>query len=373
MPPNIMSNDTEAPDPEDMFKDTRMSFGDHIEDLRTHLLRALKGLAIGMIFGFWPLGPYVLEILNAPVVQELNAFEERKLEREIAKNRERVKNSGIAVQPAVNEYWVDRNRLAEDLGLPVKAPPAVEYKDPKNPTPEEEVRAQGFIKLRMAEADPVAAAENAQRAALKLRPKGVTTLGITEMFMVYMKVSFFTGLVLSSPWVFYHLWMFIAAGLYPNEKRLVNYYLPFSLFLFVAGVCLCEFFAMAQAIRAMLWFNEWLGVDADLRLNEWLSFAILMPIVFGLAFQTPLVMMFLHKTGLVTVAMMREYRRISWFGMALLAALLAPAPDAYSLLLLWVPMVGLFELGILLCVWQGEQGKLFQWEEEEKSNEMIEV
>src|SRR5262249_32703574 len=156
-----------------------------------------------------------------------------------------------------------------------------------------------------------------------------------------------------------------------HEKRLVNYYLPFSLFLFVAGVCLCEFFAMRQAVRGLLWFNEWLGVDADIRLNEWLTFAILMPLVFGLAFQTPIVMMFLHKTGLVTIEMMRSHRRISWFGMACLAALMAPAPTADQLLLLWVPMVGLYEFGILLCVWQGEQGKLFHFEEEEKSDEMV--
>jgi sec-independent protein translocase protein TatC len=174
--------------------------------------------------------------------------------------------------------------------------------------------------------------------------------------------------------VFYHIWMFIAAGLYPNEKKLVNWYLPFSLLLFIAGVCLCEFFAMAQAVHAMLWFNEWLGVDADLRLNEWLSFAIMMPVVFGLAFQTPLVMTFLHRVGIVTTQNFRQYRRIAWFALVILAALLAPAPDAYSLLLLWVPMVALYEFGILLCVWQGEQAKLFDWEEDEKkTGEMVEV
>jgi sec-independent protein translocase protein TatC len=366
-----MSSDIDN-DPDDMFKDTRMSFGDHIDELRTHMLRALKGLVIGMILGFWPLGPYVLEIINAPIEQELDAFDKRKQDREIEEKRAKIERSGIAMEPVVNEYLVDRNQLAKEFGLPPKEP-VVDYKDPDKPTPEEKLRAQGFIKIRMAEADPLKAAENVQRAAR--RQKGVSTLGITEMFFVYMKVSFFTGLVLSSPWVFYHLWMFIAAGLYPHEKKLVNYYMPFSLLLFVAGVCLCEFFAMRTAVRSMLWFNEWLGVDADIRLNEWLSFAILMPVVFGLAFQTPLVMMFLHKAGIVSIQMMREYRRISWFGMACLAALLAPAPTADQLLLLWVPMVALYELGILLCVWQGEQGKLFQFgeEEEEKSNEMVEV
>ena len=367
------TNEIDQPDPEDMFKDTRMSFGDHIEDLRTHLIRALKGLAIGMILGFWPLGPYVLEIIIAPVAQELSAFEERKLEAEIAKQREKAKVSGISVKPAINEILVDRNQLAEEFGVPLKALPVLNEDDLEKLSPVEKLRAQGFVKLRMAEADPVAVAENAQRAALKLRPKGATSFSVTEMFFVYMKISFFTGLVISSPWVFYHLWMFIAAGLYPKEKKLVNVYLPFSVGLFIAGVALCEFFAMKQAVKGLLMFNEWLGVDAEIRLQEWLSFAIFAPLAFGLAFQTPLVMMFLHRVGIVTVEMMREYRRIAWFGLALLAALLAPAPTADGLLMVWVPMVILYELGILMCVWQGKQEALAEWEQEEKKDEMVEV
>jgi len=365
-----MSNNTESPDPEDMFKDTRMSFGDHIEDLRTHMIRALKGLVIGMIVGFWPLGPHVLDIINAPVERELTRSELRKFDWEVAKKREELARTGATKTGAVNILLVDRVKLAKALGLdPDKLPPVDTTDAEELP---EELRAN-FIKLPMAAFDELKITEDQQRAAILLRPKRVTTLSVTEMFFVYMKVSFFTGLVLSSPWVFYHLWAFIAAGLYPNEKRLVNVYLPFSVLLFLGGVALCEFVAMKRAVQSLLWFNEWLGVDADIRLQEWLSFAIMMPLIFGLAFQTPLVMMFLHKVGIVTVEMLRQYRRGAWFGLAIVAALLAPAPTADGLLLLWVPMVALYELGILLCVWQGKQEALTEWEQEEKSNEMVEV
>ena len=77
-----MSTDTEHPDPEDMFNDTRMSFGDHIEDLRSHLLRALKGFVVGMVLGIWPLGPWMLAIIVDPLDQQLYEFEVRKLKRE---------------------------------------------------------------------------------------------------------------------------------------------------------------------------------------------------------------------------------------------------------------------------------------------------
>jgi sec-independent protein translocase protein TatC len=350
-----------------MFKDTRMSFGDHIEDLRTHLLRAIKGLVVGMIFGFWPLGPYVLDIIIAPVEEELTQFHERKFDREVAKTRD--KQAGVPVPSKVNPTWVDRGQLAKALGLDLdKLPPVDTETLPK------ELRGKGdFFKLDMAVVDELKSIEESQRAVIRLNRRGVTSFSITEMFFVYMKISFFTGLVISSPWVFYHLWMFIAAGLYPTEKKLVNVYLPFSVGLFLVGVALCEFFAMRQAVRGLLLFNEWLGVDAEIRLQEWLSFAIFAPLAFGLAFQTPLVMMFLHRVGIVTVEMMREYRRIAWFGLALLAALLAPAPTADGLLMVWVPMVLLYELGILMCVWQGKHETLAEWEQEEKSNEMVEV
>src|SRR5439155_12176307 len=133
----------------------------------------------------------------------------------------------------------------------------------------------------------------AQRKANRLleRPATLTTLSISEGFMVYFKVSLLCGLVLASPWVFYQIWAFIAAGLYPHEKRYVHVYLPFSLGLFLVGVLICEFLVMPKAVEALLWFNEWIGLEPDMRLNEWLGFAIWMPVIFGLSFQTPLAML----------------------------------------------------------------------------------
>ena len=165
--------------------------------------------------------------------------------------------------------------------------------------------------------------------------------------MVYFKVSLMCGVVLASPFIFYHIWAFVAAGLYPHEKRYINVFLPFSLFLFLLGVGVCQFLVMPKAVEALLWFNEWLGLEPDLRLNEWLTFALVLPVVFGLAFQTPLVMLFLAKIGVFDADAFRAKRRIAWFAMAIFAAIFTPA-DAISMLLMWVPMCLLYELGILM-------------------------
>ena len=128
------------------------------------------------------------------------------------------------------------------------------------------------------------------------------------------------GLVIGSPWIFYQIWAFIAAGLYPHEKKLVHVYLPVSLGLFLGGVFMCQFLVIPRAIAALLWFNEWIGLKPDLRLNEWLGFAILLPLVFGVSFQTPLVMMFLARVGIMTAESFRSHWKMAYFLLAVFAA-----------------------------------------------------
>jgi sec-independent protein translocase protein TatC len=105
-----------------------------------------------------------------------------------------------------------------------------------------------------------------------------------------------------------------------------------------------------------LWFNEWLGLEPDLRFNEWLSFALLLPIVFGLAFQTPMVMLFLAKLGILDADSFRAKRRMAWFVMAIFSAIFTPV-DALSMMMMWIPMIGLYELGILMVQYSAKHSE----------------
>src|SRR5262249_46610366 len=136
-----------------------------------------------------------------------------------------------------------------------------------------------------------------------------------------------------------------------QEKKYVYYFLPLSLGLFLAGVVLCELIVLPFGIHWLLQFNAWLGFKPELRLSEWLSFAIMAPLLFGIAFQTPLVMFFLERVGILSVETYRSNRKIAIFVLFLAAALLAVAPDPISMLSMGVPMCLLYELGILLCAW----------------------
>jgi sec-independent protein translocase protein TatC len=201
------------------------------------------------------------------------------------------------------------------------------------------------------------------------RPATLTALSVTEVFMVWMKVAVYLGFVIGSPWIFYHIWMFIAAGLYPHEKKLVHWYLPFSIILFLAGAALCQFVVLPIAIDYLLSFNRWLNIEPDLRLSEWLSFAILLPVMFGLSFQTPMLMFFLYKLNFTEVDTYQKYRKVAIFVLFVVAALLVTG-DPISLFGLAVPLVLLYELGIIMCKMSPRQ--VFDLDVEE-SEEMVEV
>ncbi len=183
-----------------------------------------------------------------------------------------------------------------------------------------------------------------------LRRPGLTALTITEPFTVYFKVSLVLGLVLASPWIFYQLWSFIGSGLYLHERRLVHLFLPLSLGLFLGGVALCQFVVLPTGVSYLLSYYEWLDVEPELRLSDWLNFALLMPVIFGVSFQTPLVMLALERIGLFSVASYRNHRRLAIFLLAVLAAVISVTPDWFNMLALAAPLWLLYELGIVLCL-----------------------
>ncbi len=103
------------------------------------------------------------------------------------------------------------------------------------------------------------------------------------------------------------------------------------------------------AVKALLKFNEWLGFDPDIRLNEWLGLAVILPLVFGISFQTPLVMVFLNRIGMFTAQDYISKWRQACMVLAVFAAVITPTPDVVTMLYLFVPMFGLYLLGIVIC------------------------
>jgi sec-independent protein translocase protein TatC len=327
---------------DDPFNVTRMSLGDHIEDLRKHLIRALLGFGVALVAGFFLSRPLLL-FIAAPVDKALAHFHERRVEtltQRLADGDERLRDAN---RPREVELHLPANQLRRLLGLPED-----EREEEWSPIP-----------ARVHPLDLAIVTGEASR--LVNRPPSLLSLTITEPLTVYFKVSLAWGFVFASPWIFYQLWMFVAAGLYPHEKRFIHVNLPLSIGLFLGGVALCEFVVLPTSVYYLLSFNDWLDIEPDLRLGDWLNFALLMPLVFGVAFQTPLLMVFLERIGLFSVDDYRRHRRLAIFLLAVLAAVISVTPDYYSMLALTVPLWGLYEVGILLCRWSPRPAS--EWEE----------
>jgi sec-independent protein translocase protein TatC len=178
-----------------------------------------------------------------------------------------------------------------------------------------------------------------------LKPR---TDGPDEAFMIYMKVSLIVGVIISSPWVLYQLWLFIAAGLYQNERKYVYTYFPMSVGLFLGGAAFCFFLVIPFVLKFLFGFNEWLELRPEMKMSTWITFALLVSLMFGISFQLPLVMLFLDRISLVTTRFYREKRRHAILVIAFISMVLTPS-DPVSMMLMMIPLCILYELGILLC------------------------
>src|SRR5260370_19245605 len=94
-----------------------------------------------------------------------------------------------------------------------------------------------------------------------------------EAFMIYLKVSLILGVIISSPWVIYQLWLFIGAGLYSHERKYVYTYLPMSIILFLGGAAFCFFGVIPFVLNFLFEFNKWLGLRAEIKMASWITFA----------------------------------------------------------------------------------------------------
>ena len=329
--------DDSPPDNEDdPLADSRMSFGEHLDDLRSRLLKAIYGLLVGFIVCLY-FGGEILSFLAEPLI--------------------------IALK------WSGQKPQLFAGTLP-------------------------------------------------------------ESFITYIKVSLFAGLFVSCPWVFYQLWVFIAAGLYPRERKYVHRIIPFSAVLFILGGAFfvfivapisCSFFIRFMAHYPMpkiksnpvykwllpaitgeeeskdetsdeelspvenvtLAILDYLVAEGNLTeekaeeyrqqiidakeeeeesfvkpwftLQKYISLIMVLGLAFGLAFQMPLVVFFLGRMQFVQLATFKANRKFVIFGLVIVAALMTP-PDVISQVALVVPMYLLYELGILMVwIWPGKR------------------
>lgn len=412
---------------EDLFEGTKMTFGEHLEELRVCLIRAILGIAVGMIVGM-ALGRPVVKWVKRPVETAIHEYYQTRSENRLndqygqmpAETASTLRQRNLIYQ----DVWIEAEELdrltalraelmsgtgggsppsstatrdgasssgdasapevpaPSDAATPAAPTAPVESTQPAEPatrdTATRSVQAEATSIPDKDAAEPtLAGGGESQLAApdrlsnpgppsLKMwrtriwtEPQARTAaLSMYEPFMIWLKASLIVGVALASPWIFYQIWLFVAAGLYPHEKNYIYIYLPISLALFIGGILLAYYGVFPPVLSFLLQFNASLGIDPEPRINDWIGFALLLPLGFGFSFQLPLVMLFLERLGILSIALYRQHWRIAVLVICFLAMILTPA-EPISMIMMAVPLCFLYFFGLGLCAWMPRHSSPF--------------
>jgi sec-independent protein translocase protein TatC len=184
---------------------------------------------------------------------------------------------------------------------------------------------------------------------IKVLPPGTHMVytGLPEAFFTYIKVSFYAGIFVASPIVLYQIWKFISPGLFPKEKKFVAPFVMTSTLLFVGGVCFGYFLVLPSAYQFFLEFTTDF-LKPMLSMREYLSLTLKLLLAFGIIFEIPVFLFFMTKIGLVTPRKLAKTRRYAIVICFIIAAIITPTPDAFTQCMMAIPMVILYEVGILV-------------------------
>lgn len=188
----------------------------------------------------------------------------------------------------------------------------------------------------------------AQLAAENFQIGNLQKIDPTEGFMFFLRIAAYAALLLGSPYAIYEMWRFISVGLYPSERKAVMRLVPYSIGLFAIGVTFCYGYLLPMTLEFLAriggdkFENAW-------RLDTYLGLFINLNLVLGVVFQLPLVQITLARFGIVTAQRQGQHRRGFILGAVIVAAILTPTGDPYTLAAVTIPMLVLFEIGLVFA------------------------
>lgn len=173
----------------------------------------------------------------------------------------------------------------------------------------------------------------------------VFTRDLGEQFLIHLKVSFWFGLIVAFPYVFWEFWRFVSPGLYKNERKATRGIVLICTFLFLSGVLFGYFVIAPFAIAFLSTYSVSEIVSDSFTLSSIVNYMTMFTIPAGLVFQLPVAIFFLSKLGLVTPEFLKTYRKHSFIIILALAAIITP-PDVVTQILIAFPLYFLYEVSI---------------------------
>lgn len=172
----------------------------------------------------------------------------------------------------------------------------------------------------------------------------LTFLGVTDPFVLYMKVAALMALFLAWPVVLYQAWRFIAPGLYRNERRYALPFVVFGTLFFVAGALFAYYVAFPFAVQFLLDVGQ--DFEANVTVDRYFRFLLTVILGLGVLFELPILIVVLSLVGVVTPRLLLRHFRWAVLGIFVLAAVITPTPDVFNLCLFALPTILLYLLGV---------------------------
>ena len=177
----------------------------------------------------------------------------------------------------------------------------------------------------------------------------LVNIEVSAQFMIHMKVTFICALILTFPYLVFELWRFVAPALYEKEKGAVRGAFSFASVLFYLGLAVGYFIILPVMLNFFAGYQVSADAPNTFSLSSYISLFTSTIMTFGLVFEFPTIVAILSALGLVTREMMREYRRHAICAVVIVAALITPSGDPFSLLVCTVPLYMLYEFSIFVC------------------------
>ena len=316
-----------------MREDVEMTFGEHLEELRRRVIYALVGLLVASVF----CGINYKSLLTAMIRPYRTAYVKLLGEEQPA-------------APKPDEKEDPAAESAEPEAIPGANPALAEFIRKID-------RRLAAIEARVERLFPETAAASPGTEAKpapsgKPPPPSLILGGPLTGYVTIILLCVICGMILGSPWILYQMWAFIGVGLHPHERKFIHIYGPFSFFLFVGGAATFYFVMLPVALQALMTPTSGIEmdgvplIDASFFLNDYFKFVAMMTLIFGVVFQTPLVVMFLARTEIVPLGTLVKQQKIVLMVLVVLSAVLTPQ-DPVTMVMMAIPLVLLYWLGLL--------------------------
>ena len=174
-------------------------------------------------------------------------------------------------------------------------------------------------------------------------------IDLAAQFFTHIKVSFYLGFIIALPFIFYQIWSFISPALYYKEKKSIRSAFGFASILFFIGVLVGYFLVFPLTIRFLGTYQVSPDVPNQISLNSYISMFLRLILVMGIVFEMPALAAVLSRMGIITRDVLKKYRKHAVVVLLVLAAIITPSGDAFTLMIVGVPLCMLYEVSILVC------------------------